>query len=94
MSEGQQKGDLSARVTELEAELERLRQENGRLKRGEGEIVFGGGEPNEMAVSVPDQFKGLFQVAQDYVSQYFRGIETNPFEGRLAIDGEKRCRRA
>jgi len=73
----------SPREEELAARLRALEEENARLRAG----LFspGGGD----TVRVPEQFRSVFDAAQDTVRAYFADIRADPSRGSIEIAGER-----
>jgi signal transduction histidine kinase/CheY-like chemotaxis protein len=71
------------RIEELEARLRALEEENARLR--EGLFSPGGGD----TVRVPEEFRPVFDVAQETVRAYFADIRADPSRGSIEIAGER-----
>ena len=68
---------------ELERRLRALEAENARLRAGL--FAPSGGD----TVRVPEELRGLFDVAQQTVGDYFKEIRADPSQGTIEIAGER-----
>ena len=71
------KASLLNRIKELELE-------NSNLKEQLNPFIAQG-----RTVKVPENFKPIFDKAEDLVSKYFLNFETIPEEGRIEINNER-----
>ncbi|WP_372369001.1 response regulator [Candidatus Uabimicrobium sp. HlEnr_7] len=71
------------REKELEKKIAELEQEIAQLKRKTL------GKVEENTIQVPDKMKGLFQVAQNTVGEYFRKIEFDPRRALITVEDER-----
>jgi len=68
---------LLVRIKELEKENDRLRSQNKSF------------ETDEDTVTVPDDFKPIFDSAQKTVKEYFRELNFSPSQGTIEINDER-----
>ncbi|MBN4061960.1 response regulator [Bacteroidales bacterium AH-315-I05] len=70
-------------VKELEKRIEELEKANALLHEKSFEVLEGD------TVSVPKEFKPLFDVAQKTVGEYFQQLRINPAKATIEIDGQR-----
>lgn len=68
---------------ELEEKIRQLEAENKRLK------TLSEPKNQENTVQVPEQFKAIFDVAQETVKDYFKNLNLNPSKGTIEINDQR-----
>lgn len=71
-------------IKELKSRIRELEEENSRLKR-----QFVSFQADGPTVSVPEQFKPIFDDAEALVANYFKKAVTNPTQGIIEINEER-----
>ena len=71
-------------IDALKVEIAKLREENEQLKRA---VSFFTTSKN--TVRVPEQFKPIFDQAENVVGEYFNKTNANPSEGTITINDER-----
>lgn len=68
--------ELEKRIAELELEVSRLKKKTL-------------GKVNGATIKAPDEFKEVFDIAQDTVGEYFQNIEFDPCRALVSVDNER-----
>ena len=71
-------------LSQLKSRIEELEKENDLLKKGVSSFSADGA-----TVNVPEQFKAIFDAAEETVGKYFEGFKTTPSKGMIEINDER-----
>lgn len=75
--------DESSKINDLLQQIEKLKLDNAMLRRDFSSLA------NAATVSVPDNMKALFDVAQKNVGDYFRELKMDPGHGTIEISDQR-----